>query len=150
MKFVAERKIENRVLSVNIKFDSFGEGDLTDEQEKALITAFGAPVISVGGEFKGTFDKNGQANAEGQEVSFVRTNKELKLNEKFQVSYELSLDRAKALIKEGDAIQDEVTLAVAHCNLFEQEIEARAVIAADELQARSTSFVEGYPREFFA
>ncbi|WP_139995226.1 hypothetical protein [Kurthia sp. Dielmo] len=154
MKFVAERKIENRVLSVNIKFDSYGEGDLTDEQEKALVSAFGNPVISVGGEFKAKFDEKGQfvedPEAIGEEVSFIIVNKTAELGENFVASYSIGLDKAAAYINEKSLLKEDYLQAVARCELFEKTIQDRAVAAADKLQAKSTAFTTGYPRDFFA
>lgn len=153
MEFTVERSIENKVLTVDVKFKAYGDSNKTAEEEQELVQAFGAPEVSVGGLFEGKFKADGvnvQADEAGESVSFVLANKKVSLNENFAVSHSVKLDEIKSDVKSDGTLTDEIKLAHARCLLFELEIQKRITEAADALQAKSIAFNDGYPKDFFA
>lgn len=133
MKFVANRNVENRVFSVELKFTGYGNEDkgVSAESEVEMLKDYGYPKIEVGGTF-GTEDK-----------SFILPSKQLELKEGFIVMFSASIDKMQ-----GETEEEKIAAAQERCETFETEIEARIEEAIAKIPVDMTSkFTENHPEE---
>lgn len=147
MDFNITRSLENKVFTTSVKFSAYGVFDLTAEEEEALITDFGAPVIDLGaiafaGKF-GVVERRVVADsAAGEDVAFILNSKKVEVKSGFEVTY--SVDAKKIDDKEVKVIlKSKELVAEAKCVLFEEKVKAALAAAMDALKQKRTTFESG-------
>ena len=152
MNFQVNRKLENKVFTTEVKFQSYGATDLTPEDEKTLINDFGAPTINVGATYTGKFIVEGgklkEDEVDGEEVKFVINSNKVEVKEGFVVAYTIDSKKIPATEPGAEYLKTTQLVAEARCLVFEAAIKQKLEEAIAELRAKETTFEKDAPKEF--
>ncbi len=153
MLFQTKRTLKEQVFGTKIDFVDFGERDslgvidaTSKASEEELIDNFGAPVISIGKEFKGSADivdgkvtivTAADSSAAAIPLQFVLADISAPVTKGFCAPF--VIDAKKEKLIDGKAFTVD-QIAEAKCLLFEKIITERLSEAITGLKAKTTSF----------
>lgn len=145
MNFKITRTLENKVFSTSVKFDAYGSADMDIDEEKALISDFGAAIIDLGAiKFTGKYSVDASKKivadeTAGTSISFIINSKKIEIKEGFEAIYSVDATKIAPIEITGSFTTKEL-VAEAKCILFETKIkEAMALIIA-EFKKQRTQF----------
>lgn len=151
-----KRDIENNVFSINIKVDSFGTDQLSEDEERELTCDFPTKIayrnltfsrnVKLNGAVPEiTEEKPGAAEKEaGNGVVAVTlpplSNREIIVNEDFHVEYKIDTAKIPSSAVDDAVLTTKELVAQAYCLVFESVIVTAVSSVMDSLRGRAVGF----------
>lgn len=150
MNFKINRKTTDKVFYTAISFGSYGDNEMSEQEEKDIIDDLGSPTLNLGAlTYKGKLKVNDDtrvvlaedSDSDADEVVMIVNSKQLVLGEGFKAEYQVD---SKKLLKtdyaEKTLLNTPELLAEARCVLFESVVSKAITAKLQELKAKRTRF----------